>query len=80
MKSPMVQTKNYIQDKDNYSDLQVLRSAAGWYVGTLFHGTEDGQPFTEPGSRDSGYFGTKGEAEAHLRAIENDGAPTRMDP
>jgi len=40
--------------------LQVLYSAAGWYVGRL---TEAGYPL----SRESGYFASEHEAERELR-------------
>jgi len=38
---------------EKYSDLQVLKSEAGWYIGTVYTGKEG---FVEPGSRDSKYF------------------------
>src|SRR5690349_11677575 len=60
MKSPMVETAAYIQDQGHYSDLKVLRSAAGWYVGTIY---TDANGFPMPGSRDSGYFAEREEAE-----------------
>lgn len=66
MKSPMVQNLECIKNKDSYSELQVLKSAAGYYVGTL-HTDENG--FTEPGSRDSGYFRTKSEAQTFLTTV-----------
>ena len=40
---------------NNISELQVLKSAAGYYIGR----TEDGMPY----SRESGYFRTYEEAE-----------------
>ena len=43
-------------DLAKFSDLQVLRSAAGWYIGTI-HTDEKG--FQEPGSRDSTYFASE---------------------
>lgn len=43
-------------DRAKFSDLQVLRSAAGWYIGTI-HTDEEG--FQEPGSRDSIYFASE---------------------
>lgn len=80
MKSPMVTTLDCVPDKDSYSELQVLRSAAGFYVGTL-HTDEDG--FVEPGSRDSGYFGTRQEAERYLQmvlGVTNPSEYLRMEP
>tara|TARA_R110000796_G_scaffold247704_1_gene373581 strand:+ start:851 stop:1024 length:174 start_codon:yes stop_codon:yes gene_type:complete len=41
--------------KDNISELQVLRSAAGYYIGR----TENGMPY----SRSSDYFRNKHDAE-----------------
>lgn len=69
MKSDLVMNAPYIKrdDRRRYTDLQVLRSNAGWYVGTLYNNPEG---FQEPGSRDSGYFATKEEAEAELKLME----------
>jgi len=63
MISPMVCSEPAITEKGTYSELQVLHSAAGYYVGTLYT-NEDG--FPEPGSRDSGYFQTREKATAYL--------------
>ena len=75
MKSLMVD-QAYVpkEDKGKYSDLQVLRSHAGWYIGTVF--TEDG--FSEPGSRDSNYFRTEQEAKDELDQWEKDGGSPNM--
>lgn len=69
MKSQMVQRANYISEdeKSGYSDLQVLRSNAGWYIGTIY---TDKDGFQEPGSRDSEYFPTKEAAEKALNTGE----------
>ena len=48
---------------NGYSQLQVKHSAAGYYLGTT-HTDSDG--FTEPGTRESGYFITEEEAEHAL--------------
>lgn len=77
MKSPMVQSASYIKDKERYSDLQVLRSGAGYYIGTVYIHPEG---FAEPGSRDSDYFPTKEAAEEYLKLIESGEAETRMSP
>jgi hypothetical protein len=65
MKSPMIQQADYIpeEEKSGYSDLKVMKSAAGFFIGTTY---TDESGFTEPGSRDSGYFKTHAEAEAAL--------------
>jgi hypothetical protein len=52
-------------DRKNYSDLQVLKSAAGWYVGTLYIS----KSFTEPGSRDTDYFDSEEVANKALKIL-----------
>ncbi len=49
---------------DHYGELWVLRSAAGFYVGTLFWDSEF--RYWSPGSRDSGYFSTRPQAQVCL--------------
>lgn len=66
MKSPMVESLDYITDKNRYTDLMVLQSGAGYYIGTLYN-NPDG--YQEPGSRDSDYFATQEEAEQALGAM-----------
>lgn len=70
MKSKMVTDAIYIKqsDKKNYSDLQVLQSAAGYYIGTLYSDPETG--FVLPGSRDTQYFQTEKEASIQLGLLE----------
>jgi hypothetical protein len=51
-----------------YSELQVLRSAAGFYIGTTYTDTENG--WAEPGSRDSDYFVHKEQAMMALAKLE----------
>lgn len=51
---------------------RVLRSAAGWYVGTL---TEEGFP----NSRDSGYFRTEEEAKSQLNLMLRAGLQPRVE-
>ncbi len=51
-----------------YSDMQVMQSPAGYYIGTTFeHTSGDYKGLVEPGSRESEYFGSREEAEAALR-------------
>jgi hypothetical protein len=50
----------------NYSDLRVLRSAAGWYVGTIYCPDSKTE---EPGSRDTGYFASKEEADYAFQTL-----------
>lgn len=49
-----------------YSELCVMKSAAGYYVGTYFMDDEFNPPFLCPGSRDSQYFATEEEASSFL--------------
>ncbi len=78
MKSPIVQNADYMTEevKAGYSELQVLDiSPAGFYVGTLYSAW-DGvlkAHITEPGTRDSGYFSTREEAQAYLDSITESG-------
>ena len=51
-----------------YSELQVMRSAAGFYLGTIYTDPEYG--FQEPGSRDSDYFVHKEQASQALAKLE----------
>ena len=71
MKSPLVENASYIkkEDKGNYTELRVLQSAAGFYIGTMYNNPEG---FQEPGSRESRYFRTRTEAEAELEAMKNE--------
>jgi len=50
---------------NNISELQVLKSAAGYYIGR----TEDGMPY----SRESMYFKTKEEAKIKLKNLKKVG-------
>lgn len=62
MRSPMVASLTDKEDEARYTDLQVLQSAAGWYIGTMYNNPEG---YTEPGSRDSyDYYPTQ-EAAQH---------------
>lgn len=68
MKSPQVENISP-EEEGQYSELKVLQSAAGYYVGTIYTGIDG---FVEPGSRDSDYFATEREAEKFLKEIENE--------
>lgn len=73
MKSPQLDGLNLAADeRKRYGELKVMRSNAGWYVGSTYR---DVAGFEEPGTRDSGYFGREADAEAELRAYEG-GEPT----
>jgi hypothetical protein len=69
MKSPMVTNLPEIPNKDRYSELKVLKSPAGYYVGTLYFDAE--YEMWEPGSRDSGYFRTEQEAAKYLETVKS---------
>jgi len=70
MKSPMITNAYFVEEKEKekYSDLQVLCSAAGWYIGTIHTDNELG--VKEPGSRDTEYFKSRLEADVHLDLLE----------
>jgi hypothetical protein len=68
----MVENAEYIKDKSGYTELMVLSSAAGYYVGTMFNEVDaTGRlVFQEPGSRDSGYYRTEQEAARFLASLQ----------
>lgn len=49
---------------EKVSDLKVMQSAAGWYIGRSYWDEEFG--FEGPYSRESGYYATEHEARVHL--------------
>ena len=69
MKSQMVELADYIEksEKEKYSELQVLQSAAGYYIGTIYTNSDG---FKEPGSRDSDYFVGKDAKEKAEKYLE----------
>lgn len=75
MKSPMVENAGYITNKSGYTELRVLKSAAGYYIGTMYEERdEDGKlKWQEPGSRDSEYFRTEEAAAKVLKYMEGSG-------
>ena len=86
MKSPMVSNLGLAKTAVNnlehpqavrggYSDLQVLSSAAGHYIGTRYEEfNADGKcVWVEPGSRDSGYFATEAIAASQLAELLSGG-------
>lgn len=50
------------------SELKVMKSAAGYYIGRSC--VEDGLPFEQPYSRESGYYPTKEAAEGDLDTFD----------
>jgi len=75
VKSAQIEKHPFLSDEEKakYSDLQVLRSQAGWYVGTLY---EDGTP----GSRDSGYCKSWESADRLLKLVVARKIGTRLEP
>ena len=66
MRSPLIMNATYIPDdeKYSYSELMVLQSGAGYYIGTQFFNPEG---YREPGSRDSvEYYPTHAQAQHAL--------------
>lgn len=67
MKSPIVMDLEPLEP--GYSDLQVMKSAAGYYIGTSYAMHDDDGEFIghTPGSRDSvEYYATEAEAQHAL--------------
>jgi hypothetical protein len=56
-------------ERAKYSDLKIMKSPAGYYVGTTYNAAGR-EGFDEPGSRDSDYFATEAEAQAFLSRLE----------
>lgn len=80
MKSPMITEMPWLLPteleepkavKNRYTDLQVLCSGAGYYIGTMYQELDenDNVIWEEPGSRDSDYFKTQEGAEAYLKIL-----------
>jgi len=67
MKSYQVQEICIPAEQPYYSDLKVLKSAAGYYIGTEYHSVYG----TTPGSRDSDYYPTEEKAKYALLCLEN---------
>jgi hypothetical protein len=65
----LIQQQPYVQDPENYSDLMVCQSTAGYYIGTMYKDPELGGQLV-PGTRDTGYYQTRAAAEAALAALE----------
>ena len=64
----------YPSSEGEYTDLQVLHSAAGYYIGTIFlhNKTSEFPGLQEPGSRESDYYRTKEAAQKELDAMNWD--------
>lgn len=68
MSAPNTSIVDFDTQDSGYTDVQVLHSAAGYYIGTLYiNGPSSCFPnLIEPGSRDSGYYATEAEARQAL--------------
>lgn len=76
----------WLEVKDGYyGPIEVLKSAAGFYLGRKFYDRESGG--IEPGSRESGYFSDHAKADHQLNTkswiprvcIENEGMYKRVE-
>lgn len=82
MKSPMIEHlyADEPEEMARFTDMQVCRSAAGYYVGTMYRDPQMGN-MEVPGSRDSfEYFQRYEGAAEHLTLIEQGKAKSRMTP
>lgn len=70
MKSQIIENATYlpVHEKDQYSDLQVMKSGNGWYIGTTYYCRRD--DYYEPGTRDTEYFGSEAQAIVELDLLE----------
>lgn len=68
LKSKIVQNVIPPEGQSNYTELQVLCSNAGWYVGTMYQEKDHkgNVLWEEPGSRDTDYFKSREDAERYL--------------
>ena len=57
--------------KEYYSDLQVMESNAGYYIGTEYYNPKEVHSIPLPGSRDTIYFSTREVAKNELVKLEN---------
>jgi hypothetical protein len=65
MKSPQI-AHLPAEEQALFSELKVLKSAAGFFVGSSYNNPAG---FQEPGSRDTEYFQTREQAERRLTLI-----------
>ena len=67
-----IQIERVYQDQPEelarFTELQVMKSAAGYYIGTAYNNEEG---YQEPGSRDTDYYRTKEDADYAFRYLEN---------
>lgn len=83
MKSPKVELlkkQGLLDPSEEYSDMQICKSPAGYFIGTIYSNPEG---YTEPGSRDSHYFLDEASAQLYLEQVESAENPIpllRMNP
>lgn len=70
MRSWQVQCCVSRREESKYSDLQVLQSAAGFYLGTIYNEETALGEFSEPGSRDTNYLPSHEIATKVLETLE----------
>lgn len=77
MRSPMIKRLRIGEEEEKrYSDLQILQSGGGYYIGTMYRNEDDPKhPFDEPGTRDTGYYLKREDAEKDFERIKNGEAP-----
>ena len=85
LKSKIVTEANYLtaKEKSGFTELQVLHSNGGWYVGTLYQEKDKNGNvlWTEPGTRDTDYFNSQEDAARYLRIMQQGfNLPTRKTP
>jgi hypothetical protein len=69
----MIENAEYIKDKSGYTELMVLSSAAGYYVGTMFNEVDVTGRLVfheQVMTRDSGYYRTEQEAVRFLASLQ----------
>ena len=67
MKSYQIELHIPTADRALYSDLKVMQSSAGYYIGTEYNSIYG----VTPGSRDSDYYQTREKAQFALTYLEN---------
>ena len=68
------------EDNPCISEFQVMRTGAGWYIGTIYthDGTEMEEGVTEANSRETDYFDSEVEAKVSLETYTDTGVLPRM--
>lgn len=56
---------------EHTSEFMVMKSFAGWYVGTMYRHKDEHGEWEEPNSRETEYFATEAEAQAALASFKS---------